>query len=163
MCLATVSACPTIQIWAKHRKSNNPCVWRSLAPSDLIWVTLGQDTFCIKKFFIMLTVCNLDPRQSNLLPLRIRSCVAQEVCIPCTAAQWLSAHSFLFTRMWALDLGKCCCFCMDFLTMDFLTHCIKQDELYMAIYRSAYGYIWLYTPIYMIIYSYICLYIYIYI
>ena len=44
--------------------------------------------------------------------------------------------------------------------------CIKQDALYMAIYRSIFGYIWLYMPIYgyiIYIYDYIYIYMIIYI
>ena len=37
--------------------------------------------------------------------------------------------------------------------------CIKQDELYMAIYWSIYGYIWLYTPIHDYIWLYMLIYI----
>ena len=49
MCLGAVSACRKIQIWGEIQNRKIPVFWPSLAPSDLIWVTLGQDTM-FKKF-----------------------------------------------------------------------------------------------------------------
>ena len=47
MCLGTVSAYPKTQIWGEIQNRKIPVFWPSLAPSDLIWVTLGQDTYCM--------------------------------------------------------------------------------------------------------------------
>ena len=46
MCLGTFSAYPKIQIWGKVENRKNPGFWPSPAPGDLIWVTLGQETYC---------------------------------------------------------------------------------------------------------------------
>ena len=46
----TVSACPQIQIWGTLNIGKLICVGPSLAPSDLIWVTLGQDAYCMRQF-----------------------------------------------------------------------------------------------------------------
>ena len=50
MYLGTVSAYPKIQIWGKIENRKNPGFWPSPAPGDLIWVTLGQETYCIDEF-----------------------------------------------------------------------------------------------------------------
>ena len=46
MSLGTVSACPKIQILGKSRIGRTQGGWPSLALSDLIRVTLGQDIRC---------------------------------------------------------------------------------------------------------------------
>ncbi len=46
MCLGAFSACPKIQMWEKIENMKNPGFWPSVAPPDLIWLTLGQETYC---------------------------------------------------------------------------------------------------------------------
>ena len=46
MYLGAVSACPKIKILGKIENRKNTGFWPSPAPGDLIWVTLGQETYC---------------------------------------------------------------------------------------------------------------------
>ena len=49
MCLGTFSAYPKVQMWGNIGNRKNPGFWPSPAPGDLIWVTLGQETYCISR------------------------------------------------------------------------------------------------------------------
>jgi len=52
MCLGACSTCQKSQVLETY-KSENQVLGASVTPGDLIWVTLGQDTYCI----VMLCVC----------------------------------------------------------------------------------------------------------